>query len=317
MLFLGTSFIGDISSYTLAPSDIENIKNITITRGIFDAMSVNTDVIKHNVTDPIPDKWEGATIMQGDFDETTSLGALDLDIDAIDGFIVKRREVSVNNPEHKWLFLMYEDLTGMSYEEKLAAFNTPHFDNTNRSSTMYEYAIVPLTGRDPVTVVPNLIESFFNGVFIADCDETWGTIVTDAFINTTRNIQKSYQTTLNHRYPRMTTAAIVNYDTGSCEGEFVPIDWDECTLNYDDIERNIYQKKFMDFLTNYKAKMLKSMDGRTWLIDVSPSPSDTADGIYYRRKQSFNWTEVGDFNSQSDMYYNRLYNVPERYWSIV
>ena len=313
-MFLGASLVGDSSSYTVTPSYVDNIKHLTITKGFFDSLTVNKDVNKYNVNSPIPNVWDVSMIMMGDFDGTTSLGALDIDLDQVDAVLVKRREIGTNNPNHDWVIIDYRDLSSLLYDEKLEAINAPQYDNTNRSQAKYEYAVVPLIGADQVTTVSGSVDSVFDGIFLVGADEMWGTIVTDAFINTVRNIEKSYQTTLNRRYPVSMSAAVVNYDSGSVTGEFVPFDEESCQLIYDDDIRTVYQKRFMDFLTDYKAKILKSLDGRIWLVDVTPSPSDNANGIYYRRQVTFNWNEIGSLDSQEDLYYNKMNEVPSKYW---
>lgn len=313
-MYLGASFVGDSSSYTITPSYVDNIKHMTIQKGFFDSFTANTDVNKYNVNSPIPKVWEVSMIMMGDFDDSTSLGALEIDLDQVEAVLVKRREVGNNNPDNKWVIIDYKDVSSLIYDEKLEVINAPHFDNTNRSLTKYEYAVVPLVGGEQLTTISGSVDSVFDGIFLVGADEMWGTIVTDAFINTVRNIEKSYQTTLNRRYPVAMSAAVVNYDSGSVTGEFVPFDEESCQLIYDDDIRTAYQKRFMDFLTDYRAKILKSLDGRIWLVDVTPSPSDNANGIYYRRQVTFNWNEIGSLDSQEDLYYNKINEVPQQYW---
>lgn len=313
-MFLGTSLVGDSSSYTITPSYVDNIRHLNLARGFFDSLTVNEDVNKYNINSPIPKEWEVTTIMMGDFDGTTSLGVLDIDLDLVDSILVKRRELGENNPDHDWVIIEYQDLSDLSYEEKLEAINSFKYDTTNRSLATYEYAIIPLVNGEEAITVSGTVKSSFDGIFILDKDEIWGTIVTDAFINTTRNVEKSYQTTLNYRYPVSTTAAVINYDSGSATGEFVPFDTETCELIYEDKTRTDYQKRFMDFLTNYKPKILKSLDGRIWLCDVSPSPSDNANSIYNRRQVTFNWVEIGDYESQRDTYFSKIYDIPTQYW---
>lgn len=313
-MILGASLIGEPLSYTVTPTHVDNIQHLTLTRGVFDSLTINDNPEKYPINSAIPKKWEVATIMMGDFDGTTSLGNIDLEVDQLTAMIVKRREIGGNNPSHDWLIIEYEDLSELTFDEKLEEINSFKYDNTNRATATYEYAIVPLIGNDEAITVSGTVESSFDGIYILDREQLWGTIVTDAFINTVRNIEKSYQTTLNNRYPVSSSAAVVNYDSGSATGEFVPFDNNTCELIYDDGVRTEYQKRFMDFLTNYRAKILKSLDGRIWLVDVNPSPSDSAENMYNRRLVTFNWTEIGDVESQSDIYYTRFFDVPKEYW---
>lgn len=110
-----------------------------------------------------------------------------------------------------------------------------------------------------------------------------------------------------------------NYDTGTCRGSFVPVaEDDECKLAYDskfDYQRIKHQKEFMDFISDGIPKILKLPDGRMWIIQVTPNPTDTANQVYNNREISFSWVEVGDVNSEEDLYYLGLSEVSSEWWN--
>ena len=52
-----------------------------------------------------------------------------------------------------------------------------------------------------------------------------------------------------------------------------------------------------------------------WLIQVIPSPTDSADGEYKIRNISFNWMQIGDCNKVKDLYYAGLTDLTEEFWN--
>lgn len=314
MYFLGASLIGDSSSYDIPISNVSNIKTTIVQNGFYDIFTATIDLLKYDMGIEYPTEWSNNTIYIAEFNDTTAAGAVDIDIHNVTDMLVKRRKVSDSTTAHNWIVIFHQDLSEMDEDSKITALNTMQIDPTNINSAQYEYAIIPVVNGIQVNAVSQTVKSEFTGIYIMEADEFWGTIVTDAFINTTRNIAKTFQTTLNYRYPKGISNEVVNYDTGSTSGEFLPFDHNTCILQTEDDVRVPYQRRFMDFLTDYKMKILKSFDGRIWLIDINPSPTDNADGMYNRRIISFNWTEIGSVESQYDMYYAGFYKVPEIYW---
>ena len=113
---------------------------------------------------------------------------------------------------------------------------------------------------------------------------------------------------------------LANYDTGECSGNFVPVEEDNKCIQPDfskdgDYARVQYQKKVMDFIAKNCPGILKMPDGRTWIIQVTPSPSDSAQDTYNNRNISFSWVEIGDVNSEADLYYLGMSDVSPEWWS--
>ncbi len=191
-------------------------------------------------------------------------------------------------------------------------------DYTNASGTTYEYAIVPsLYGLEGI-YSSYTADSDFEDLFLIEDGLVYSTDITDCFCDTTRNIPSSTVELLNSRYPVFVRNTVANYDSGTCRGSFVPFEEDECTrdLSKDgDYKRTVYQKNVMDMLTDGLPKILKLPDGRIWLIRTTPSPSDTAEESYNNRYLSFSWVEIGDINSEEDLYYLGLSDVTEEWWN--
>lgn len=61
-------------------------------------------------------------------------------------------------------------------------------------------------------------------------------------------------------------------------------------------------------------KILKSFDGRMWMINVDGSPTDSMDGHWQHRIIDFQWYESGDYTNEEDLYESGLSNVSSEFW---
>ena len=62
------------------------------------------------------------------------------------------------------------------------------------------------------------------------------------------------------------------------------------------------------------AKILKLNDGRIYLIKITGKPTDISEGHEDLRRISFEWVEIGDVNSEKDLYLNNLSDVSAEWW---
>ena len=64
------------------------------------------------------------------------------------------------------------------------------------------------------------------------------------------------------------------------------------------------RKQLLDFLTNKNAKILKDWNGNIWLIVIvnNPSVSFQQNTSMRLADVSASWVEIGDYNSQKDLY---------------
>ena len=181
-----------------------------------------------------------------------------------------------------------------------------------------EYAIVPIYhGLEGTYAITKTI-SKFTKMFLIEGDEVWGTEITDGNCDTTRNIPSSTVELLNSRYPIFIRNTIANYDTGNCKGSFVPLDEESCEFAYDsekDHSRIKYQREFMDYTCDSIPKILKLPDGRLWLVQVPPNPTDTANQQYNDREISWSWVEIGNVDSEEDLYYLGFSEIESEWWS--
>ena len=306
MLFLNSQLIGDMHSICYTPTQVDKFKNVKLQNAIFDSLYMTNDVYSAPSSSH-PVAWDIDTIMYAEFENTVSAGSVDWQKKDTPLYLIKRRESGED--DNAWITISKRDI------EDGDTVNEVVIDFLNASKVTYDYAFVPIRNGTEGEYIMNTVYSEFDGICVMERGEYWWTPITDANINTTRNIEKGMNTMLNNRYPISVTRAITNYDSGDARGMFLPFDEEECRFIAEDSSRVRHQKKFMDFLTNYQPKILKALDGRIWLVDVSPSPTDEANTYYDERYQSFTWYEIGRHDSEQDLYRANLLNVSEEYWS--
>lgn len=306
MLFLNSQFIGEMHSLVYTPIESDNYKKITLENALIDTFSMTKDVTTEPSSRPVTE-WDVDTILYAEYNKTVSAGSVDWQKTDTPMFLIKRRESGAD--DNSWITLAKHDITDGD------SVNSLGVDFLNASKTTYDYAFVPIRNGSEGEYIMNTVYSEFDGICVMEKGSYWWSPITNANSDRSRVVEKSTNTMLNNRYPVTVTRAITNYDSGQATGMFVPFDEVECKFITEDNSRVRYQKKFMDFLTNYQPKIYKTLDGEIWLVDVSPSPSNNANSAYYDRYVTFDWYEIGKHDSEQDLYRSNLLDVEEEYWS--
>jgi len=307
MFICGSNFCGGNLACTLTPTAINNINYIELKNGIYDDLYI-TRATDFELSDEITEGWTFDTILWAKFNNNTNAGNVDWSVDTVSHLLLKRRFIN----DFKWNTLVVKEI------HNIDDFVIYHNDYMNASGATYEYAIVPFLYGTEGLYSSCMVESKFSKLFLIEDEMVYGTEFTDNFCDTTRNIPSSNVELLNSKYPIFVKNSIANYDTGTCKGEFVPYEDDECTVDFSsegDYKRIKAQKETMDMISDGVPKILKLSDGRIWLIQTTPNPTDTADQTYNNRYITFSWVEIGDINSEEDLYYLGLSEVTEEWWN--
>lgn len=307
MFICGSNFCGGELAYACTPTAVENINYIELENGLYDDLYM-TNSTDFEITNKCPEEWDFYTALYAKFNNNTNAGNVDWNLETVSHLVLKSK---IPN-SFKWKTIITKEI------HDVEDFKIDYDDYFVASKQPIIHAIVPvLYGTEGNYAITETIP-MFDKMFLIEGEEVYSTKITDGFCDTTRNIPSSNIVLLNNKYPMFIRNTMANYDTGTCIGSFVPVNpEDECTLLFDsdnDYKRITYQKNVMDFICNGIPKILKLPDGRMWIIQVLPNPSDNADQIYYNRKISFQWVEIGDVNSEEDLYYLGLSNVSEEWW---
>lgn len=305
MIFLSKSLLGsNVNAVPLTPTSIDNMTYVKLSNGIYDCLYITNNVITEMSITCLKE-FDFDTILHADFNNNTNAGNVDWNLNTVSHIIIKRRDKT----KFKWMTIAVKEINKL--EDFFIAMN----DCMGASGVEYEYAIVPVLHGNEGIYYTTAVESFFDSMFLVEKDTIIGTPITDGFCDTTRRVPSSVNETINNRFPTYIRNTRANYDKGSCKGNFMEFKEEECDFDTDDKTRVPYQLRTMDFIADGLPKILKLPDGRIWLIEVINDPTDTADQQYNIRYISFEWAQIGNHESEKDLYYSGLSDVDESWWN--
>lgn len=294
MFFLcGYDFCRDGNALNPSPLSSSVYKTVELTNGIFSHWNVTRDITSPYSPDE-PTAWDYLTIMDANFNGTIEAGNVGYDLSQIEGIKVKRRKVD----DYNWITLKYIPVSDL--EEDLAfSLN----DNTAQNGIEYEYAFVPVVSGIEGNYITNTIKSNFDGVFICDKDIIYK-FYAGVNYGTNQRVQKiGVFEPLGRKYPVVISNSLINYETGSFSGTVLPNDY-LTNKDLDKLSMVQERKDLLDFLTNKQPKILKDWNGNIWLMIITGNPN-----VSFQRGSamkiadvSADWTEIGDYNSQKDLY---------------
>ncbi len=296
MLFVGRTFCGSRNTFDYTTTSLSNINRVIIKEGIYDDLyiSKNADIdmsVSHQEK-----QWDFDTIVNAHFNGDLEAGNIDLVIEQLSAMKIKRKEKGTNN----WLTLHEVPIGNESN------INFSFVDRYVKSKSEYEYAIIPIINNTEGNYNINSIKPSFNGIFILDKEDNYSTKL-NIDISVQKNKPSTVINTLGRRYPFVIQNGENNYYSGSVTAEFYKSKNDSNgNCNFDIENSFVYRNQFMDFLHNGKPKLLKSYDGRVWMMNVVDSSPESKNSHNYKIATSFNFVEIGDYNSQNDLYYNNF-----------
>lgn len=309
MFICGSNFVGGALACDITPTNIENINYIELKNGIYDDLYISKDA-DFELTNRCPEEWDFDTVLWAKFNGSNNAGNVDWNLETTSHLVLKSR----NEGEFKWKTITVKEI------KEIDDFKINYPDYFIASGQTIEYAVVNVLYGSEGSYNTTKITPKFDKMFLIEDGVVWGTDITDGYCDTTRNIPSTNVELLNSKYPIFVRNGKANYDTGNCKGSYVPFANEEgCELAYSeeyDYMRVQYQKEFMDFISDGIPKILKLPDGRMWIVQVTPNPTDTANTVYNNRDISFSWVEIGDVNSEEDLYYLGLSNVSPEWWNL-
>lgn len=298
--FVGYNFFSDINALDSAPSGVDNIITTQLTNAIFDHFNITRNT-NTNYSTTIPTEWDYDTILDASFEGNLNAGNVDFLIDQISAIKIKRRVQGTFN----WLTL--KTIPVNDVEDLTFVFN----DFLNAYGVTYEYALVPVLNDIEGNYIISSVFSQFNGVFIGDAEQTFKFLYDVEYGTNARNQQVGTFQPLGKQYPIIVANGLLSYESGSVSATILNDDYEDAGI-IDPVA--IVQKKTIikDYLTNKKAKLLKDFNGNVWLCMITDNVQVTyrtgsAMGI---PQIQFNWVQIGDANSQSDLYNNGVIDEP-------
>lgn len=299
-MFLGTTFLGGKYIFLPPATNIDNFASISISDGVYDNLFLSSDTTQ--TVDNLDDDWKYETKLNAKFDKDLEGGSVGFSTKNTDMIVIKTREKGTF--DWKTIYTIPIEKDSDFNFVKVYPFSPNYSDN--------EYMLISQINGIENSYVITECKTEFDGLFIADKDNIYGTIFNITPTDITRNVNNTKLEMLNDKYPTVFTNSETNYISGNTSGCFLKVNADTCQV---DVEGGMkYRKELLDWLTNNKTKILKLEDGKTYMIKVVGSPTDSYDGHQDLRRTSFEWVEVGDIDSEKDLYLNNLSDVTEEWW---
>lgn len=300
MLFLGSTFFGGRHVLDPTPTQAKNVDTISINNGTFDHLFVsrNPDLKVENEND----EWDYDTVLNANFDDSLDAGNSGFSLRNTDHVIIKCREVGT----YKWITILSKEIN------TIEDFKITKQDYYNPSKKNLEYMVVSVCNGIENTYVTENIYSEFDGLYICDKDNIYGTMFNLDYCDTTRDISSSTLDLINNRYPTVVSNSISDYNKGSVSGDFIRFNQDTMEV---DLPRGIkYRDDVKTWLNNKRPKILKFYDGRIWLVSITGQISDSGDEHNDLRKISFEWVEIGNVKDMETLYMSGLSDVGKEWW---
>lgn len=296
MIIGGYTFAGYKYCVDGTKNDIQRSNALTLQSGIFDAIYISQNTNREYESE-FPEGWDYDTIMRALFHGNLLAGNIEYIISNIDKVVIKRRRAGTYN----WID-MFEIPIKTSSD-----FKFERYDRYCANGVEYQYALVPIMGAVEGNIEPSNIKSEFDGLFIMEKEQGYNTQLEINRGEIARNREREVITTLSGKYCYIVRNGDTNYASGQLTAMFLPMDERRDYTTKGAVE---YRKEFMDFLTDDQPKILKFTNGQMWMISVVGSPIDEYEEyVEDAVRTTFEWVEIGDPESQQDLYYNNFIDV--------
>ena len=306
MIFLGDFLCGSVMSVPCTPTNIDNITRIELSNGWYDDLRVTKNVTEE-LSSKVEQDWDWDTILHAKFDGDVSAGNVNWNLSKVSHLLVKRKKTK----DFKWTTINAQECHTRD------DFNLKDIDITAAPNYEYQYAAVPIIEGIEGFYSIDTVDVKTNSLVLADKDEIWCTLITDNYLDNTSVVPNSLVETMYSKYPTVVRNTSANYEKIDVSASFFPEDETGCNIDLDDDQKRIeYNKKVKMFLRNDKPKILKSISGDIWLTYVYNPPADTAQDNYKNRKLTFGLVEVGNPDSEEDLWYaGFIPTVTEEWWN--
>lgn len=301
MFFLGAGLAGDEYSADPTATYGDNVTSFKISCCEADHFFVTRDTEPDFECCNIPSTWDFYTILDCAFNGDLTSGNIAADMAGCDFLRIKRRLKNT----YEWITLF--ELSPSTDDQ---GWSFVRYDKTARSNHTYDYAVVPVKAGIEGNLNIVSVDSDFDGIWIIDPSEDYEGIRSYKTIAEYDNVVKRNKPvgvieTLGSTYPFTVSNGIVNYDSGTVTGVFMPANCDDCEVFTDD--NPMYRDQLFKFLTNGNEKLLKEGDGRAWLVHISGAAGESAllgTCVDEVAKVAVDWVENGDVDSGYDLYNN-------------
>lgn len=288
-MFIG-SFLSYNTSFDATPINADSTENILLENGIYDEVYLdNNEDLEYTTTIPV---WGHTTILDAKFHDNILAGNVDFTISSISGMVVKKRRID----DYKWTTIYKTDVHS---EEDLSFY---YNDAIVASQTKYEYAAIPILNGAEGTYQTIQVDVEFDGCFVIDTTNAYQVLLDFSSDSLNRTIKSTVVEPVNSKYPYVYYYGQSKYDKFPVTGTFIELNKNDGTWDVSNGWR--YRKTFRDFISNQRTKIVKFYDGRIYMASAIDGINETKGGHPDLVHTTVNFIEVGDVDSNEDLYYH-------------
>lgn len=285
-MFLGVSFASDNTCASNTAAAESNITRFEVANVIMDELYATGNVLI-DFNWQIPDTWTFDTKLHAVFQGNTYAGNVDFTESIVEKIKIKKRFKG----DFTWKTIYEQPVTD---KEDLAIRLWDYWEPSNRE---VEYAYVAVIGGADTKAISTSVLSEFDNYFMVD-NEISHPLILDVRNSTTYERASSVTVSPGCKYPYVTHNGKARYYSGKMEVTFIELN--NCQF---DVENGwMYRRQMDEWLTDGRAKILKSMEGEMWMINTHNNISRTTKDHYQYITHSFDYVECGNPEMVADLY---------------
>lgn len=300
-MFFGMNFLG-LDSVIYPTHSFQEQNKLTLKNSKLDGINIKqNNELDQGVNFSISD-FDSYTILTADYNKDTNAGNVDWLFENVKEIYVKMRVKGT----FEWMTIYRHAIS--SVED----FNFNGITFLNASGVTYEVAFVPIVNGYEGSYTIIEVESSFDSLVLCDKDTCYSTALDVGSCDISNQSSGVILEGFYTKYPYYFKTSEADYDTGNVEACWIQYNQDNDSYDIDG--RNDFMQSIKAYINNGKPKLLKHFDGRKWLV-VTQKYSDQESGHWQHRISKFEWTEVGDSNSEQDLYDCGISGISPEYFS--
>lgn len=285
-MFLGSVFAGTNEAFRASPVPDNDYDKIELRNIILDELYVTKDIlIKFNWD--IPSDWFYNTILHGLYQNHVHAGNVSYSESIVQKVKIKRRLKG----DFDWKTIYEKEIRNND------DFAIEFYDYFNPSNAEIEYAYVAVIGGADSDAISTSVKSEFRDYFLCEKNKSHPAIL-DVKSEVSLTRKTSVVEPHGSKYPYVVANGSCKYYSGTLTATFIELS--DCDFDVENSWK--YRNEIDAFLSNGKAKILKTPEGDMYMIDIINDLKRTANNHYQDVSHTINWVERGNPLSIGDLY---------------
>lgn len=285
-MFIGSTFAGCPETVYGTGIEEEILTAITLKHMILDELyATKKTLIKFNWN--IPADWDFDTHLHALYHNDLYAGNVTYSESIVQKIKIKKRIKGT----FTWKTIFEKEIH--SNED----FAIEFYDYLEPSNTDIEYAYVAVISNADTDTISTCVHSEFDCFFLVGQDESYP-LELDTETSIQYNRESKTIVAPGSKYPYVVNNGISRYYSGTLTATFIEFK-DNCYAVGDGWN---YRNRIDQFLSDGKAKILKTFEGDMYMINLVGSLPRTINGHYQNISHQIEWVECGNPATISDLY---------------